>query len=323
MKIRKKSIYFILFIVLTVAVVLFIKVGPNRRSEETQVTEISPVYGSIETLISTTGTVKPQNRLEIKPSIAGRIEQVLVREGQKVKAGEILALMSSTERAALLDAAYLKGEEVEYWKQVYKATPLIAAIDGEVIVRSVEPGQTVTTSDAVVVLSDRLIVKAQFDETDIAKVKLAQTAFIGLDAYPKVKVKAKVDHISYESQLVNNVTIYEVDVLPEITPEIFRSGMSANVEVIEKSKENALLLPLEAIQRDQEGSFVFLSKGNGKPPVKQRVSLGISDETNTEVTSGIGPQDKIIIQTEKYLLQKDMSSGGNPFMPFGRRGRKK
>ena len=321
MKIRKKSIYFILFIVLTVAVVLFIKVGLNRRSEETQVTEISPVYGSIETLISTTGTVKPQNRLEIKPPIAGRIEKVLVMEGQKVKAGEILALMSSTERAALLDAAYLEGEEVEYWKQVYKATPLIAAIDGEVIVRSVEPGQTVTTSDAVVVLSDRLIVKAQFDETDIAKVKLGQTAFIGLDAYPKVKVKAKVDHIAYESQIVNNVTIYEVDVLPETTPEVFRSGMSANVEIVEKSKENALLLPLEAIQRDQEGNFVFLNKGNGKPPVKQRVSLGISDETNVEVTSGIGPQDKIIIQMEKYRLPKDMPSGGNPFMPSGRRGR--
>ena len=319
MKIRKKSIYFILFIVLTVAVVLFIKVGPNRRSEETQVTEISPVYGSIETLISTTGTVKPQNRLEIKPPIAGRIEKVLVMEGQKVKTGEILALMSSTERAALLDAAYLKGEEVEYWKEVYKATPLIAAIDGEVIVRSVEPGQTVTTSDAVVVLSDRLIVKAQFDETDIAKVKLGQTAFIGLDAYPKVKAKAKVDHISYESQIVNNVTTYEVDVLPETTPEVFRSGMSANVEIVEKSKENALLLPLEAIQRDQEGNFVFLSKGNGKPPVKQRVSLGISDETNVEVTSGIGPQDKIIIQMEKYRLPKDTPSGGNPFMPFGQR----
>ena len=323
MKIRKKSVYFILFIFIAVAVALFINTRLNKPSEKVLVREISPVYGSIETLISTTGTVKPQNRLEIKPSIAGRIEQVLVTEGQKVKAGEILALMSSTERAALLDAAYLKGEEVEYWKEVYKATPLIAAIDAEVIVRSVEPGQTVTTSDAVVVLSDRLIVKAQFDETDIAKVKLGQTAFVSLDAYPKVKVKAKVDHISYESQLVNNVTIYEVDVLPETTPEIFRSGMSANVEVIEKSKENALLLPLEAIQRDQEGSFVFLSKGNGKPPVKQRISLGISDETNIEVTSGIGPQDKIIIQMDEYRLPEEMSSGGNPFMPFGRRGRKK
>jgi len=323
MRIRKKPVYFILFIVLAVAAALFIKTELNKRSGKALVRKISPVYGSIETVISTTGTVKPQNRLEVKPPIAGRIEQILVKEGQKVKAGEILALMSSTERAALLDAAYLKGKDVEYWKQAYKATPLVAAINAEVIVRSVEPGQMVTTSDAVIVLSDRLIVKAQFDETDIAKVKLGQTAFVGLDAYRKVKVKARVEHISYESQIVNNVTTYEVGLLPETTPEVFRSGMSANVEVIEKSKENALLLPLEAIQRDQKGSFVFLSKGNNKPPVQQRVSLGISDETNIEVVSGIGPQDKIIIQTEEYLLQKDMSSGGNPFMPFGRRGSKK
>ncbi|MFC1632233.1 efflux RND transporter periplasmic adaptor subunit [Candidatus Omnitrophota bacterium] len=323
MKIRKKGVYFILFIFVAVAAALFIKTRLNKPSKKTLVREISPVYGSIETVISTTGTVKPQNRLEIKPSIAGRIEQVLVKEGQLVEAGEILALMSSTERAALLDAAYLKGEEVEYWRQVYKATPLVAAIDAEVIVRSVEPGQTVTASDVIVVLSDRLIVKAQFDETDIAKVKLGQTAFIGLDAYPKVRVKAKVDHISYESQVVNNVTTYEVDVLPETTPEVFRSGMSANVEIIEKSKASALLLPLEAIQRDQEGSFVFLSKRNGNSAVKQRVALGISDETNIEVTSGVGPQDKIIIQTEEYHAPKDMPAGGNPFMPFGRGGRKK
>ncbi len=318
MKIRKKGIYFTLLI-LAAAAALFIKTRLTPHSEKALIREISPAYGSIETVISTTGTVKPQNRLEIKPPIAGRVEEILVREGQKVKAGEVLALMSSTERAALLDAAYLKGEEVEYWKQVYKATPLVAAIDAEVIVRAVEPGQTITASDAVVVLSDRLIVKAQFDETDIGKVKLGQTAFIGLDAYPNVKVGAKVDHISYESELVNNVTIYEVDILPETTPEVFRSGMSANVEIIEKSKEKALLLPLEAIQRDQEGSFVFLSRGNGKPPLKQKVSLGLSDGTNVEVTSGIGPRDKIIVQSEQYLLSKDAPSGGNPFMPFGRR----
>lgn len=323
MKIRKKGFCLALVLVLTVAAAYFIKAGPAKRSQEVLTREVKPTYGSIEIVISTTGTVKPQNRLEIKPPIAGRIEEILVMEGQKVKAGEVLALMSSTDRAALLDAAYLKGEEVEYWKEVYKATPLIAPIDAEVIVRAVEPGQTVTSSDAVVVLSDRLIVKAQFDETDIGKVKLGQTAVVSLDAYPKVKVKAVVDHISYESEIVNNVTIYEVDVLPETTPEVFRSGMSANVEIIEKSKDNTLIIPLEAIQREEESTFVLLSQGEGELPLKQKVVLGISNETSIEVVSGLRPEDKIIIQTEKYSLPKDMSSGGNPFMPFGRKRRQR
>jgi macrolide-specific efflux system membrane fusion protein len=169
------------------------------------------------------------------------------------------------------------------------------------------------------VLSDRLIVKAEVDETDIGKVKVGQIAIISLDAYPQVKVKAKVDHISFESKLVNNVTIYEVDILPEEVPDVFRSGMSANVDIIDKSKENVLLLPLEAIKQDGKDSFVLLSQGRRKKAVKRRVELGIFDENNIEVTSGLEAKDKVIIKTQKYTPSKNNSPGGNPFMPFGRK----
>src|SRR5262249_40126931 len=149
--------------------------------------------------------IQPQNRLEIKPPIGGRIEKILVEEGHIVKTGDILAIMSSTDRAALLDAARMQGAEaLKSWDDVYKATPLLAPIDGEVIVKSVNPGQTVTPTDDVVVLSDRLIVQAQVDETDIGKVKLGQAAAISLDAYPKIHVRGTVDHIYYESKVVSN-----------------------------------------------------------------------------------------------------------------------
>jgi macrolide-specific efflux system membrane fusion protein len=260
--------------------------------------------------------------LEIKPPISGRIEEILVKEGQSVKVGQILAWMSSTERAALLDAARAQGEEsLKYWQDAYKATLLLSPIDGEVIVKAVEPGQTVTSSDAVIVLSDRLIVKAQIDETDIGKVKLGQKAIVGLDAYPEVKVEAIVDHISYESTIVNNVTIYEVDILPQEVPDVFRSGMSANVEITEKSKDNILLIPLEAVEQDKEGSFVLLRQVSGKQAFKQKLELGISDGENVEVISGMGPKDKIIVKTQKYLPSKDTKSKTSPFMPSGRRAR--
>ena len=321
MKNKKWRIYLILLIALVISITLIIKIKQRKTPVEV-VREISPARGNIQTFISTTGTVQPQNRLEIKPPISGRIEEILVREGEKIKIGQTLAWMSSTERAALLDAARAQGEEtLKYWQQVYKATPLIAPIDGEIIVRAVEPGQTVTSSDAVIVLSDRLIVKAQVDETDIGKTKLTQTAIISLDAYPQIKVKAKVNHISYESRIVNNVTIYEVDILPENVPEVFRSGMSANVDIIEKSKANILVIPLEAIKQDREGSFVLLSQGISKKPVKRRVELGISDDKNVEVVSGIGANDRILIITQKYLPSQNAGSGGSPFMPFGGRRR--
>lgn len=279
---------------------------------------ISPTIGSIQNSISTTGVVEPQNRLEIKPPINGRIEEILVEEGQSVKTGDVLAFMSSTERAALLDAARIKDKsELEYWQKAYNATPLIAPIDGEVIVRAVEPGQTVSTSDAILVLSDRLIVKAQVDETDIGKVKAGQDAIISLDAYPEIEVNSKVNHISYESKIVNNVTIYEVDILPDSVPEVFRSGMSASVDIINKSKDSILIIPLEAVDQTKDGAFVLL--GNPAKPTRQKIELGISDEENVEVVSGLNQDDKIIVKTQKYQPSKGNNSGGSPLLPFGRR----
>ncbi len=316
---KKWKICLGVLIALSCGTALITKIKQNKPSDEIT-REISPVYGNIRIFISTAGTVQPQNRLEIKPPVNGRIEKILVKEGDKVKTGQTLAWMSSMERAVLLDAARAQGEEtLKYWQEAYKPTPLIAPIDGEVIVRSVEPGQTVASGDAVIVLSDRLIVKAQVDETDIGKVKPSQTAIIGLDAYPQIKVKARVDHISYESRIVNNVITYEVDILPERVPEVFRSGMSANVDITERSRKNVLLIPLDAAKKEGEENFVLLSRGKGKQPVKRKVELGMFDERNVEIISGVEAADKILIVTQRYFPAQNITPGRNPFMPFGRR----
>jgi len=196
-----------------------------RQNEQEVIREVSVRVGPIKTIISATGKVLPKNRLEIKPPVSGRIEGILVKEGDFVKKGDTLGWMSSTERAALLDAAQGQGEEkLKYWQQVYKPIALVAPIDGEVIVATIQPGQAVTTADAALVLSDQLIVRAQVDETDIGKIKKGQEAVITLDAYPDEKIKAEVDHIYYESETVNNVTIYKVDLIPQQTPSFFVQG---------------------------------------------------------------------------------------------------
>ncbi|MFH1061835.1 MAG: efflux RND transporter periplasmic adaptor subunit [Candidatus Omnitrophota bacterium] len=287
----------------------------NSAAENGLFQEINPEIGNIQLTVSTTGVVEPQNRLEIKPSISGRIEEILVQEGDGVKKGDILAWMSSTERAALIDAAISQGDQTrQYWEEVYKKTPIISPIDGKVIVRTFEPGQSITTSDALLVLSDRLIVKAQFDETDIGRVKIKQQASITLDAYPKDKIKGTVDHIAYESQLVNNVTIYDVDIVPLAVPEFFRSGMSANVEVIENSRTGVILIPLEAV-RDEDGKkFVMIKKKQGKGSEKRQVKSGLTDINNAEIISGLTLADIVIIKDQKYVPKKQ-ETGTNPFMP--------
>ncbi len=312
---RLKTIKIVAVIVVAAAAVWSFQFKTKPSSPGDEITrEIQPIVGNIQNVISSTGTVLPKNRLEVKPSVSGRVEEILVREGQSVKAGETLAWMSSTERAALLDAARGQNEEaLRYWQEVYKAIPLISPINGEVIVAKTQPGQAVTTADPVVVLSDQLIVRAQVDETDIGKVKEGQHTMISLDAYPDTKILAVVGHIYYESKTVNNVTIYEVDLLPQEVPEFFRSGMNATVNFIARSKDNVLLVPGEAVTREKSGNFVLIKDADGRSQ-QRPVQLGISDDKNVEILSGISVDDVILIKTKKYVLPKS-NTGKNPFLP--------
>lgn len=274
--------------------------------------------GNLEVTVTATGAVKPYNRLEIKPPIAGRVDEVLVREGDEVKQGQVLARMSSVERAALLDAARPQGEEMfKRWQEAYKPAPLLAPLDGMVIVRSVEPGQTVTTADPVVVLSDRLIVEALVDETDLSFTQLGQKTEIRLDAYPDQVFLGMVDHITYESTLQNNVNVYAIDIIPEKVPPAFRSGMTANVTFIVKERKDVLLIPSEAVTewpskvaKPAEADFAVYKKSFSGKLVPVPVRIGESDGRMTEVLQG--PKEGTEIQ---IVRKKEKPQSSNPFAP--------
>lgn len=276
---------------------------------------VLPVRDTVTKYISTTGTVKPKNRLEINPTIAGRVESVLVVEGQHVNRGQTMAWMSSTERASLIDAARTQGDkELKYWESVYRPTPVVAPISGTVIVRSIEPGQTVTTSTVMLVLADRLVVKANVDETDIGSVKLGMRAELSLDSYPDVKVSGKVHHIAYESTVTNNVTMYVVDIAPDTIPQVFRSGMSATINIIETEKPNALLVPMSAVTMEGNYNYVLVETGKGAQPRRQNVTLGIVDNTMVEIVSGLTGNERLVV-TDKTVGQASKAEKKNPFMP--------
>ncbi|MHB8154635.1 MAG: efflux RND transporter periplasmic adaptor subunit [Candidatus Omnitrophota bacterium] len=315
---KEFKIILVIVVVLVASVFIAMRFKPKVDTDNI-VREAMVTRGSIQTIISTTGTVLPKNRLEVRPPVGGRIESILVKEGQKVKIGTTLAWMSSTERAALLDAARGQGEEkLKYWQEAYKPIALLAPINAEVIVATTQPGQTVTTADAVVVLSDQLIGRAQVDETDIRKVKFGQKAVIILDAYPDTKINAVVEHIYYESKTVNNVTIYEVDLIPENIPDFFRSGMNTTINFIENSKEDILIIPVEAIYRDKDESFVLIKKEGQIDLLRQPVEFGITDDKFIEVLSGVQEKDVLMIKNKKFVLPKS-DTGSSPFTPFGQK----
>lgn len=259
--------------------------------------------------VLSTGSVQPKNRLEIKPPVAGRIDSVLIDEGEVAKQGALLATMSSTERAAMLDAARAQGEtELERWKSFYRPTPIIAPLDGTVILRNIEPGQTVTASDAVLVMSDALMVKAQVDETDIASIQPDLTAIITLDAYPEEEIPATVTKIAYEAETVNNVTTYAVEVTPLSAPATMRSGMTANVVFRILRHQNVLTLPVSAILYEGVHTFVQSRDPQSGKVLRAPVQLGVSDGERVEILSGLADNAEVLPPTMDMNRETSASS---------------
>jgi macrolide-specific efflux system membrane fusion protein len=157
------------------------------------------------------------------------------------------------------------------------------------------------------------------DETDIGKIKVGQKAYGELDAYPNTKISCVVEHIYYESETVNNVTIYKVDLKPQEVPEFFRSGMNANVEFVEEGQPDALLVPQEAVFTENGETFVRVYRGNGETPEKRAVKTGLSDEKNTAILSGINKDEEVVIAPKKYDVSGSAAGGTNPFMPSRRK----
>ncbi len=283
--------------------------GP--RFENAKVTR-----GNIAITVEATGTVQPENRLEIKPPVAGRIDEVLVQEGALVRKGQILAWMSSTERAALLDAARANGAaEYARWSELYKATPIMSPLAGTLILKNIEPGQTVTNADAILVLSNRLTVKAQVDETDIAQIGLGKDVSITLDAYAKEKIPGKVSLIAFEATTTNNITTYIVDATPAEQPDYMRSGMTATVNFIIEKKDDVLLVANSALQEDEGTVSVRTRTSDGKVS-KVGVKTGLTDGKNTEVIEGLAEGQVILIP---LMAAEDEGKSGNPFMPSRKR----
>lgn len=305
-----------LFVICVLALVFSLSGCSSNKEEKLPAVKVA--RGEILAQLSTTGTVTPRNRLEINPPVAGRIDQVLVVEGQQIKKGQVLGLMSSSDRAALLDAAKTKGTaEVAYWENVYKPAPIVAALDGFVIKRNMEPGQTFSTTSAVLVMADRLIVEAQVDETDIGHIKVGQRVEIILDAYPKNTIPGRVEQIAYESETINNVNMYTVKVLPDKVPGYFRSGMSATINFVMGLRENVLTLPLNAVKKKNGRSYVFVEE-NGEVAAKP-VQTGLENNSSVEVVSGIAEGALVVIPNAKIVqdLLSDNRFRRGPFNFLG------
>lgn len=281
---------------------------------------VTAIVGNIEDSVEATGSVAPLNRVEIKPPIQGRIEELLVAEGAEVQAGQILAWMSSSDRAAILDAARAKGpEELQRWQDSYKATPIVAPLSGVVILRNAVVGQTVEGGTILFAMSDTLIVLAQVDESSIGRIHKGMTARVTLDSYPDRVVDGKVFDLLYEGKNVSNVIQYGVKIRPNKVPSYYRSQMTANIKFILGEKEDAVLIPSTAIRDGEGGKKQVMMPGPDGAPVPREVKTGIESGEKVEILSGLEEGDQVLLTQGRYVPQQAPQS--SPLTMGGAGGR--
>jgi macrolide-specific efflux system membrane fusion protein len=317
---KKSRLLMMAGLAVVVVVGVFLAVRGKHKSPSGTLSAAQATEGPIEETVEATGEVAPLNRVEIKPPIQGRVEKLLVDEGAVVQGGQTLAWMSSTDRAAILDAARAQGPEAyRHWQDAYKPTPIVAPLSGVIILKNVVVGQTVDPATVLYAMSDKLIVVAQVDESDIGRIKVGMPARITLDAYPNSPQEGEVFQILEEGKNVSNVITYDVKIKPENAPPFFRSQMTANVDFILQKKEKAVLVPTAAVRESRSGSGekeVLVPGPNGQP-VSQTVQTGIDNGDQVEVLSGLKPGDSILIRRIAYTPQQGpqaspLTMGGRP-----------
>ena len=316
-------------IIFTVLLVLGIIITYQLRDKKEKVVEIKYVPYTVTTadvkeVIDTTGEVSALNRVEIKPSVSGRVDRLLVSEGDTVRKGQVLAYLSSSDRVAILDAVRANPDEnIKDWENTYKATPVISPMNGKIILRNVVEGQTISTNDILYALADELIVLASVDEADIGKIKNGQRAEITLDAYKDVTINGKVFQILEEGKNVSNVITYYVKIRPEKTPEFFKSLMTANIDIIVKEQKDAVVIPWDSFVEDEQGE-TFVLVGDEMQQRRHKITTGIFDGDNVEVTSGLSKGDTILVKQDKYSIAttKEVTKGFLSMGPGKRKSNK-
>lgn len=198
---------------------------------------------------------------------------------------------------------------MQYAQTELNYTKIESPVDGIVISKSVEVGQTVaasfSTPELFSVAED--LTKMEIDtsvvEADIAKVKEGQTVEFSVDSYPDVTFIGKVTQVRNEPITVSNVVTYSVIVEIDNRDNKLKPGMTANVTIITNKKDDVIVVPNQALRVSmaENQSTVYKDRGiwimkDGKPE-RVSITLGISDDNNTEVFSDeLHEGDEIIVE---------------------------
>jgi HlyD family secretion protein len=242
-----------------------------------------------------------------------------------------VAAVTSAEADIAVAKADVHLQEIEIVK-----SKIVSPIDGIVLKRSVEPGQTVASSLQAPVLFTlaedlkRMQLEAEVDEADIGAVATGQTASFTVDAYPGKSFAARIETLEFSPQEVEGVVTYKAILSVDNSELLLRPGMTATAQITVKGVSDALTVanaalryePAKRAERQSRGLLGFLiprpprlesASKNDAPsaeravwllkdgkPERVAVTTGVSDGKRTEILTGeIAAGDQAIVSAQQ------------------------
>lgn len=200
-----------------------------------------------------------------------------------------LAVSAADYRNQLADAAKRK---------------VTAPIDGTVNEVNIKNGDDLGKSSSSTKLSPIIIgdlgtlkASVSVNEVDIPNVAEGQKVMFKFSAIDGLELSGKVEKIDSLGTITQGVVTYNVTIGFDVTDPRIKPQMSVSANIITAVKQNVLLVPGGAVKTQGGSSYVEVLNDGSKTPVQKNVEIGLSNNTDTEIISGISSGDKVVTQT--------------------------
>lgn len=229
-------------------------------------------------------------------------------------------------------------EEVQRAQTNLGYATITSPIDGVVLSKSVEEGQTVaasfSTPELFTIAQDltNMQVVADVDEADIGDVKEGERVTFTVDAYPDDTFEGEVKQVRQEATTTNNVVTYEVVISAPNADLKLKPGLTANVTIYTAERKGVLSVPSKALrftpQKETIGKMKIVDVANAKNKVwtiegnsivAHKVNIGMTDGTNTQIVGGIAEGTKVItglnVMGSEEKMPMEARGEKSPFAP--------
>ncbi|MDK2799368.1 MAG: HlyD family secretion protein, partial [Clostridiales bacterium] len=172
-------------------------------------------------------------------------------------------------------------------------------ISGVIAQKSVEVGEFITQQQPAytVVDIDKVVVKTSVTEKMINKIAKGQEVIVTVTSLDGKQFKGLVDALS--PAVTGQNVGYPVKIIIDNEKHEIKPGMFAEIKFITDKKENVLLLPIEAVLTHNGDSFVYILEGDKAK--KQEVKVGLKDDQNYEIISGVKEGDQVIVKGQHFI----------------------